>query len=306
MKFSPSTPAIVACVLAAAFSFNPAASRAEEAVIATVNGKAITEADVKLADAEIGSDLGNLPAATKRRVLVEYLIENQLFADAAEGDKLGKGAAFDERLQYWRRRALRDTYFDKAIKDTVSEATAKTYYDDQIKALRPEEEVQARHILVETDKQAKELAEKLTAGADFVALAKEFSKDPGTKDDGGMLGYFSRGQMVPQFEEAAFNLKKGEVSQPVQSQFGWHLIKLEDRRQKQPPTFDEVKDRLLAAMVHQKAQAIATDLRQKSQIEYVDAEIKKQVDEQAKQAEAQKKLIEEQINKLEAESAGKK
>src|SRR5258708_37385419 len=101
---------------------------AQDQAVAKVNGKVITEADIALAEAEIGGDLGNLPDGTKRRVLVEYLIENQLFADAAEGAKLGSGSEFDGRMQYWRRRALRDTYFDKSVKGAVSEAEAKRYY----------------------------------------------------------------------------------------------------------------------------------------------------------------------------------
>ena len=92
--------------------------------------------------------------------------------------------------------------------------------------LKPEEEVPARHILVETEDKAKELKEKIKSGGDFAALAKENSKDPGSKDDGGNLGYFGRGQMVPQFEEVVFKLNKGEVSDPVKTQFGWHLVKV--------------------------------------------------------------------------------
>ena len=260
-----------------AFAHMPFAA-AQDAVIATVNGKNITEADIKLAEAEIGSDLGSLPEATKRRVLVEYLIENQLFAEAAEGDKLASSPEFDGRMQYWRRRALRDTYFDKSVKSAVTEADAKALYDQQVKLLKPEEEVKARHILVESEDKAKEIAEKIAHGADFAEMAKENSKDPGTKDEGGSLGYFSKGQMVPQFEEAAFKLEKGDVSQPVQTQFGWHLIQVEDRRERKPPEFDVIKDRLMASMMHRKAQEIAAGLRGKAQIEYVDAEIKQQVE----------------------------
>ena len=262
--------------LALALQLPPAA--AQDGVVAKVNGKTITEADIKLAEDEIGSDLGSLPEATKRRVLVEYLIENQLFANAAEGDKLNSGAEFDKRMQYWRRRALRDTYFFKAVKDSVGDADAKAFYDEQIKQLKPEEEVKARHILVETEQQAKDISDKIAKGGDFAALAKEFSKDPGTKDEGGTLGYFGRGQMVPQFEDAAFKLKKGETSAPVQTQFGWHLIQVEDRRERKPPDFDTIKDRLVASMIHRKAQEVAASLRGKAQIEYLDPEIKKQVE----------------------------
>ena len=208
------------------------AADAQDSVVAKVNGKTITEADMKLAEAEIGSDLGTLPEPTKRRVLVEFLIENQLFADAAEGQKLASGAAFNERMQYWRRRALRDAYFDNTVRNTVSDAEAKKIYESRSGRPKPEEEVRARHILVESKDKARELFEKLAHGADFAQLAKEHSKDPGSKDQGGELGFFTRGQMVPQFEEAAFKLRKGEVGEPFQSQFGWHIVRVDDRRQR--------------------------------------------------------------------------
>src|SRR5947207_2127213 len=108
------------------------AAGAQERVIAKVNGKAITDTDMKLAEAEIGTDLGSLPEATRRRVLVEFLIENQLFADAAEGQKLGTGQSFDERMQYWRRRALRDAYFDRSVRDVISDVDARKFYENQV------------------------------------------------------------------------------------------------------------------------------------------------------------------------------
>ena len=185
-----------------------------------------------------------------------------------------------------KRRALRELYFEKVIKASVSDADARKIYDDQVKLLKPEEEVSARHILVETEEQAKALKEKLNNGADFVQLAKENSKDPGSKDDGGNLGYFGHGQMVPQFEDIVFKLKKGEVSDPVKTQFGWHLVKLEDRRTKQPPAFDIVKDRIVQSLLLKKAQQSAVELRGKSKIELVDPEIKKAIDDRNKALEA--------------------
>jgi peptidyl-prolyl cis-trans isomerase C len=246
---------------------------AQDTVVAKVNGKAITEGDMRLAEAELGSDLGSLPDITKRRVLVEFLIENQLFADAAEGQKLAAGADYNERMQYWRRRSLRDLYFDKTIKDAVSDAEAKKFYDSQVSTVKPDEEVRARHILVESKEKARELFEKVAYGTDFAELAKQFSKDPGSKDQGGDLGYFSKGQMVPQFEEVAFKLQKGEVSQPFETQFGWHILKVDDRRAGQMVPFDAVKDRIMASIIHQKAQQVAGDLRAKAKIEYIDPSV---------------------------------
>jgi peptidyl-prolyl cis-trans isomerase C len=265
-------------ILASFPSTVPSMAQAQSGPIATVNGKPISEADMKLAEAEIGPDIASLPDATKRRVLVEYLIENQIFSDAAETDKMASGEAFEARISYWRRRALRDMYFDKAVKGGVGEVDAKKFYDDQVKLIKPEDEVNARHILVEKKELALELVEKLKKGGDFAALAKENSKDPGSKEQGGDLGFFGKGQMVPAFEEAAFKLAKDQVSEPVETQFGWHVIKLIEKRARPVPTFDAVKDRIVGTLTQQKAQQLGADLRAKAKIDYIDADIKKQVD----------------------------
>jgi peptidyl-prolyl cis-trans isomerase C len=261
---------------------------AEDKVVATIDGKPVTDSDLAVAESEIGGDLGTMPGAQKRTSLLEFLIDNQLFAEAAEKEKLDQGPEFQNRLAYLKRRALRELYFEKIIKASVTDADARKVYDDQVKLLKPEEEVSARHILVETEEQAKELKAKLDKGADFAELAKENSKDPGSKDDGGNLGYFGRGQMVPQFEEIAFKLKKGEVSDPVKTQFGWHILKIEDTRTKQPPAFDIVKDRIAQSLLLQKAQKASSELRDKAKIEVIDPDIKKAIDERkemvAKQA----------------------
>ena len=252
---------------------------ADDKVVATIDGKPITEGDLAVAESEIGSDMGSMPAEQKRASLLEFLIDNQLFAEAAEKEKLNDGADFQTRLNYLKRRALRELYFEKVIKASVTDADARQIYDEQVKLLKPEEEVSARHILVETEAEAKALKEKLDKGADFAQLAKENSKDPGSKDDGGSLGYFGHGQMVPQFEEVVFKLQKGQVSDPVKTQFGWHLVKLEDRRVKQPPAFEIVKDRIIQSMLLKKAQQTAVSLRSGAKVEVVDPGIKKAIDD---------------------------
>lgn len=273
-------------------------ARAESKVVATVNGQPITELDLQLAETEIGRDLGQLPAQTRRRVLVEYLIENFLFAKAAEDAQLDTGPAFDDRMRYMRRRALRETYFEDKIRKSVSEAAAKTFYKDRVKGMKPQEEVKARHILVPSEEVARDLAEQIARGGDFAELAKQHSADPGTKGHGGMLGYFARGQMVPAFEQAAFELKPGEVSEPVQSKFGWHLIKVEDRRQKPIPTFEEVREQILNSLIHQQTQAEAERLRQTAKIDYVDPEIKKEVEAQKKREDAQRLEFERRVREM--------
>jgi peptidyl-prolyl cis-trans isomerase C len=271
--------ALLALPLPAAIHLAETAA-AQDKVMAKVNGKSITDADMQLAEAEIGSELGSIPPEARRRVILEYIIENQLFADAAEAAKLGSGAAFEERMNYWRRRALREYYFEAELKNSISDADAKKYYDQQVGGAKAQEEVHARHILVDSEELAKNLHGRISKGEDFVALAKQHSKDPGSKGDGGDLGYFGKGQMVPVFEETAFALKAGQVSAPVKSQFGWHIVKVEDRRARGAPPFESIKERLVASMIHRKAQEVAASLRAKAQLEYVDAEIKAQIDQE--------------------------
>jgi peptidyl-prolyl cis-trans isomerase C len=270
---------LAAAVLAFGATLPPGVA-AEDKIIAKVNGRAITEADVRLAEGEIGNDLGTLPAEQRRRVLVEYLIENMLFAQAAEKAQLGSGQGFDERQRYWQRRALRDAYFDHNVKGSITEADARKFYDTQVASTSAQEEVRARHILVETEEKAKEIYENIAHGADFTAMARQFSKDPGSKEDGGDLGYFTRGRMVPQFEDAAFKTAKGEVSLPVKSQFGWHLIKVEDKRQRGAPAFDKIKDRIMATLIHRRAQEIGLGLRGGATLEFVDPELKAEVEKE--------------------------
>ena len=281
-------PAPAAAAPAAAAKAAP--EKPGDTVVAKVNGQNITENDLRLAEAELGQELANLPPEVKRRALAEYLIDNTLFSDAAEAEKLGATPEFEQQLHYLRRRLLREQYFEKSLKGTVNEAEAKKIYDARIAEMKPEDEVAARHILVADEAKAKELRAKIVGGGDFAALAKENSTDTGSKEQGGLLGYFGKGQMVPEFETAVFKLQEGEVSEPVKTNFGWHIIKLEDRRRKEPPTFDSVKATILNSLVVRKAQEKAAEFREKAQVEYVDADIKKQVEEhKQKQAEEAKK-----------------
>jgi peptidyl-prolyl cis-trans isomerase C len=273
--------AVVAAISAGGFlRFAAAEDKPGDAVVATVNGQPITESDLRFAENELGGEIANLPPEVKRRALAEYLIDNELFAKAAEEAKIAATPEYEQQMRYLKRRVLRELYFDKTLKGKIGEDEAKKIYTEKIAQLKPEEEIEARHILVDSEEKAKELHAKIVAGADFAQLAKENSTDTGSKDQGGVLGYFGHGQMVPEFEAAAFKLEKGQVSEPVHTNFGWHIIKVDDRRKKEPPSFAAVKDTILNSLVVRKAQDTATELRSKAQVEYVDAGIKKQVEEQ--------------------------
>jgi peptidyl-prolyl cis-trans isomerase C len=269
---------------AAVIGFASLPAAADDVVVARVNGVDIKQSDLDFASSEVGSRLASLPAEDRNRVLLQYVIENELMADAGQTDSLDKADTFQARVKYHERRALRDAFFDAKITGAVSEADAKQIYDAQIGQLKPEQEVHARHILVATEAEAKEVAERLKKGEDFAALAKEKSKDPGA--EGGDLGFFTRGQMLKPFEDAAFALEVGQISEPVQTQFGWHIIKVEEKRDQALPTFDQVKGAIIAQLVQAKAQEVVSGLRDSAKIEVVDPELKKSMDAAAAKAKA--------------------
>jgi peptidyl-prolyl cis-trans isomerase C len=246
----------------------PTAASDAAPVVAIVNGTNITETDVKLAEAEIGDQLKQYPPQVRRRVLIEFLIENQLFAQAAAKQDLRQSPSFKEKMTYWNRRMLRDTYFEEQVRKKISDEEARKFYDDRIKQVKTGTEIKASHILVKTEDLAKEIYEKIAHGADFSEMAGKHSEDPGSKTKGGTLGYFGKGQMVPAFETAAFQLEVGEISLPVKSRFGWHLIKVEDRRERKPPAFEAVKNQIVTALVRQKANELGKQLREGAQISY--------------------------------------
>ncbi len=269
-----------AIALTLAFSANSAHAAGP---VARVNGADITEAELTFAEGEVGSEIAGLPVEARRRVLLEYLVEAHLFAEAASKNQLAAGKEFEERLAYYKLRALRDTFYEKRVRDAVTEAQAKAAYEEQIAKIPPEPEVRARHILVKTEQEAKDLVKQLKAGADFTELAKKSSDGPSAQT-GGDLGYFSRGQMVKQFEDAAFTLKPGQISDPIQTEFGWHVIRVEDKRNRPVPGFDEVKDQLMASLVQNQLKTIVQGLRSSAKVEIVDADLKKSIEDDARAA----------------------
>ena len=271
---------LMAAFIGLAFS----AAAADDPVIARVNGVDIKQSDLDFAASEVGPRLANFSAADRRKVLLQYVIESELMAGAGQTDNLDKADSFPGRVKYHGRRALRDAYFDLKIHDAITEADAKKIYDEKIGQMKPEQEVHARHILVATEAEAKEVAERLKKGEDFATVAKEKSKDPAA--EGGDLGFFARGQMLKPFEDAAFALDVGELSEPLQTQFGWHIIKVEEKRDQPLPTFEQVKEGIISQLVQQKAQEVVTGLRNAAKIEVVDPELKKSVDEIAPKGDA--------------------
>lgn len=213
---------------------------AGDKLLATVNGEPITQQDLSNALADIGGAIPkNVDEVTKQRYLLNNLIELRLVANKGLADKLDHDPAFIRKLNYFREKLLLQAVFAKidAVADTPS--AEKAAYDAAAKAQPSEPEIHARHILLPDEGAAKAALARVKAGEDFAKVADEVSKDPAAK--GGDLGWFTKATMVPAFADAAFKLKPGQISDPVHTQFGWHIIKLEDKRTKTFPPFDQVK-----------------------------------------------------------------
>ncbi|MGZ5811748.1 MAG: peptidylprolyl isomerase [Xanthobacteraceae bacterium] len=169
-----------------------------------------------------------------------------------------------------RSKVLMELFLRELAKKSVTEEAMHKVYDDAVKQMTPEEEVHARHILVEKEDDAKAIAAQIKGGTDFATLAKEKSIEPGAKESGGDLGFFAKEQMVPEFADAAFKLEKGKVSDPVKTQFGWHIIKVEDKRTKPVPSYDQVKDQLQTFVVRKAQSDLVAKLRASAKIERTD------------------------------------
>jgi peptidyl-prolyl cis-trans isomerase C len=261
-----------ALALAVAVCAPAAALRAQDddAVVARVNGTDIHASDLAFAEEEIGSNMPQMAPAQKRDYLITYLGDVILLSQAAQQQKVDQNPDVQRRLTFDHNRVLMEALLQKAGAEAATDEEMHKVYDEAVKQMGGEEEVHARHILVATEDEAKAIEVELKNGADFATLAKEKSKDPGAAD-GGDLGYFTKDQMVPEFSEVAFKLDKGQISDPVHTQFGWHIIKVEDKRIKPTPTFDQVKAQLTNYVAHRAQAQLVDSLRKDAKIERLDA-----------------------------------
>lgn len=256
-------------MLAVAAALAAPARAQTDPVVAKVNGTDIRESDLKSAEEDVGSQLPPMAPEAKREYLITYVADMILVSKAAERRQLGNTPEFKKKLEQARTKLLMETLLQSEARSAVTDAALRKVYDEAIKDVGKDEEVSARHILVESEDDAKAIAAELKKGGDFAAIAKEKSKDPGSKDQGGDLGFFGKEQMVAEFAEAAFKLQKGQISDPVKSQFGWHVIRVDDRRAKQPPQFEQVKEQI-ETYVQRRAQAeLIQKLRAEGKIEKI-------------------------------------
>lgn len=248
-----------------------AATVSPDKVVATVNGQKITEGDLVVAQRDLSEEIAPGADGGQRQALIDAVVNLTLIAQAAEQGKLADADDFKRRMALLRQRVLRSEYVRANISSAATDAVLKKRYDEEIGKLDAPEEVKASHILVATEDEAKAVVEELKKGGDFAAIAKAKSKDTGSAQNGGDLGYFSRGQMVKAFEDAAFSLAPGKYTEtPVKSEFGFHIIKVEDKRKQPPPAFDEVKEQLQQLVMAELYREQLKKLRDGAKIEMTD------------------------------------
>lgn len=259
---APLSLALAALLLAAPMSGAQAETKKKSAavtkpkdkpdpVVARVDGTEIRLSHLNAARAQLDPRLANVPLARIYRPLLEQVIRQKLLANAGRKNNLHNDPQIKSQMALIEDRLIQSVYMGKKIRSEITEETVKKRYETYLKTQKTGEEVRARHILVKTEEEAKAIIATLTKGADFAKLAREKSTGP-SKVQGGDLGWFSKGEMVPEFDKVVFAMKKGQYTKtPVRTQFGWHVILVEGKRKKAPPSLASVRNQLARTMARE-------------------------------------------------------
>lgn len=258
--------AVAALLIALLPASLPAQDSEEDPAVARVNGNPILRSDVlQLASelpAEYQAQIGLIFPA-----LIERLVDMKLIALAAADAGLADDKEVNRRLELRREEIMRDVFLERALAEVLTDDALQARYEAFLAENPPETEVSARHILLESEEDAVGVIAELDQGADFATLAKERSTGP-SSSAGGDLGFFTKDQMVPEFAEAAFALEAGNYSEkPVQSQFGWHVILVEERRTQEPPAYDDVEGELQSAVSRETVREMVAKMREGAEVE---------------------------------------
>jgi len=242
-----------------------AAEPTADSVVMVVDEAPVTLGELIAIRQSLPEQYQQLPDEVLLEGLTRQLTDQQLLANAARADGLQNRQAYEIALKNQRRAVLADLYMAEELVRRIDEAAVEAAYRRLVTDAPAVEEARAAHILVPEKATAEEIKAKLDAGADFAALAAEYGTD-GTAQRGGDLGWFTKDQMVPQFAEAAFAMQPGEISDPVQSPFGWHLIKMDGRREQPKPELDEVREAIVSRLTQEAEEAILSELRAAAKI----------------------------------------
>ena len=235
------------------------AAEGDDPVVARVDGKEIHRSDVEESRLRLPEKFQAVPLESVFGFLVNSLVDSKLVVAEARKINLQESEEVKKTMARIEEQVLERAFLTAYIERQITDESLQARYQEILKTATVEEEISARHILLETEAQAREVISELSGGADFAELAKTRSKGP-SGPTGGDLGYFGKGQMVEAFSTAAFALEKGAITtDPVQTQFGWHVIKLEDRRKVEPPSFAEAEPQLRQELSRQ----IGADFLQK-------------------------------------------
>jgi peptidyl-prolyl cis-trans isomerase C len=240
-------------------------------VRATVDGEEITQADVEGFIAQLAPQVQAAPRAQIEPAVVEQLVNSKLIVRMAKAAGIEQDDDYKNELEAISLRILQNVYLRKQIDARLTDERLQKLYDEFVAANPPADQVRASHILVESKEEAQAIVERVKGGDDFADVAREKSTGP-SAGSGGDLGYFERGQMVPTFSDAAFALEVDEISEPVQTQFGWHVIKVTDRRQAPAPTLDEMRGELSQQLTNDIVDEIIDGARGNAKIVLFDAE----------------------------------
>ena len=241
---------------------------AKDPVVAVVNGQQIHLSDVEIAQQSLPQQYRNMPLAAVFPALLDRMVDSKLVEQDGRTNKVTDDPAFKKRLAFVEDQVVQDFWLQKQIAEKVTPEKMKQAYEEKVKNMPAEDEVHARHILVATEPEAKAIIADLKKGAAFDKLAKEKSTDKASGAEGGDLGWFKKTDMVKEFADAAFALKKGELSQtPVKTQFGYHVIKVEDRRKAPPPSFEELSGQIHQDLARETVTAMLNKLRADAKIE---------------------------------------
>jgi peptidyl-prolyl cis-trans isomerase C len=277
---------LVTAALAAAISFQAPAFAQEDPVVAKVGSLEIRQSELDVAIQSLDPQLAQLPDEQKKIAALSGAIDVKLLASGAVAEGIDQTDDYKKRMAYIGDRELHNAYFRKHVVDSTTDEEVRARYDKEIADLPKQEEVKAAHILVKTEDEAKAVIAELDQGKDFAEIAKEKSQDS-NKDDGGDLGWFGPGRMVPEFEQAAFGLEKGAYTKtPVKSQFGFHVIKLEDKRDAPPPPFEQVQEQVKQLVMRDKYVALIDKAKAEQTVDITDEALKKGYEEVSKMQEA--------------------
>lgn len=246
----------------------PAAAQEEESLtVVTIDGTPFSLNLVGSLISQLPDNVRQQPLSSYYDSLIDDIIDTRLTAEAAQASGLADNTLLKEIADRARDRVLAEAWINQIISERITEEMVEQSYNDYVADAESRTEVRARHILADTEEAAKAVIERLDAGEDFAAVAQEVSTGP-SGPNGGELGYFRRGQMVPAFELVAFATAKGSyTATPVQTQFGWHVIMIEDRRVAPPLGLEEIRDQLVNTLSVKMVSTIISELRSQVQIE---------------------------------------